>query len=1039
MDKELYDLMDWAGIEEIVYSEAAEPHNLLGPHVTDSGLLIQAFIPTAVQMTVKLAVTGKEYPMELADEAGFYAVLIPRKSIPEYTYLVTYDNGTSEEIYDPYSFSPCYDEKDLKKFEAGIHYQIYDKMGAHPLTMAGVEGVYFSVWAPCAMRVSVVGDFNLWDGRRHQMRRLGDSGIFELFIPGLKAGIIYKYEIKHKDGVPQLKSDPYGNFCELRPNTASIVWDINQFQWSDEAWLAQRAKTDTKELPMSIYEVHLGSWMRREIERDENGNDIIGSEFYNYREIAVKLAEYVKMMGYTHIEIMPIMEHPLDASWGYQVTGYYAPTSRYGTPDDFMYFMDYMHNQGIGVILDWVPAHFPRDSFGLACFDGTCVYEHKDPRQGSHPHWGTLIYNSGRPGVSNFLIANALFWADKYHADGIRMDAVASMLYLDYGKNDGEWVPNIYGGHENLEAVDFLKHLNSVFKGRKDGAILIAEESTAWPEITKNVKENGLGFDYKWNMGWMNDFTGYMQCDPYFRKHHYGELTFSMLYAYSENFILVLSHDEVVHGKGSMIGKMPGDTLERKAENLRAAYGFMLGHPGKKLLFMGQEFAQVHEWNENASLDWNILEFPVHKQMQDYIRTLNRLYKEQPALSRLDYEPEGFEWVNCTDSQDSIVVFLRKTKKPEETLLFVCNFDTVLHEKFPVGVPFAGKYKEILNSDAVEFGGEGRINPRVKPSKKAEADERPDSIEITVAPLSVMVFACTPSEAKAGKKAAGAKSTGAKAAGAKKTAKAAGTKAAGVKAAGTKAAGKKKTAGTKAAVKKTAETAKVTAGDEKAEKKEEMKAEKPAEKKAEAGAKKPVEKKAEPEVKQPVEKKAEPEVKQPVEKKTEPEAKQPVEKKAEPEPKQPAEKKAESESKQSAEKNAEPESKQSAEKKAESEPKQSAEKKAESETKQLADKKPKAAQIADKKPETKQLADKKPKAAQIADKKPETKQLADKKPKAAQIADKKPETKQLADKKPKAAQIADKKPETKQLADKKPKAEQIEDKEPKTKQPADKK
>ncbi len=470
MEQTLYDLMDWAGIEELIYSEGANPHGLLGPHVTEQGLLIQALIPTAKEIQVKILNTGKTYPMELADEAGFFAVLIPRKNVPSYKLAVTYDNGFEEEIYDPYAFEPRYTEADLKKFEAGIHYNIYDKMGAHPMTINGVSGVYFSVWAPCAMRVSVVGDFNLWDGRRHPMRRLGDSGIFELFIPGMKAGQIYKYEIKTKSGQPMLKADPYGNYCELRPHTASVVWDLNGYQWQDKEWMERRAKNDALSGPMLVYEVHLGSWMRKEFKLDSEGKEIPGSEFYSYREIAPLLGDYVKKMGYTHVELLPVMEHPLDASWGYQVTGYYAPTSRYGTPDDFMYFMDYMHSQGIGVILDWVPAHFPRDAHGLACFDGTCVYEHADPSQGSHPHWGTLIYNYGRPQVSNFLIANALFWADKYHADGIRMDAVASMLYLDYGKNDGEWVANIYGGNENLEAVEFLKHLNSVFKGRKDGA-----------------------------------------------------------------------------------------------------------------------------------------------------------------------------------------------------------------------------------------------------------------------------------------------------------------------------------------------------------------------------------------------------------------------------------------------------------------------------------------------------------------------------------------------------------------------------------------
>ncbi len=746
MDKKLYDLMDWAGIEELVYSEAVNPHGILGPHATENGVLIQMMMPTAKEAAVVAG--SKEYPMELADEAGFFAALLPRKTIPEYTLKVTFDNDIIREFKDPYAFAPQISETDLKRFEAGIHYEIYDKLGAHPMTINGVAGVYFAVWAPCALRVSVVGDFNLWDGRRNQMRRLGDSGVFEIFMPELPEGSLYKYEVKCKNGDPILKADPYASYSELRPNTASVVWDTGKYQWKDQEWMKKRAAEDLKSKPMAVYEVHLGSWMRKEIALDEEGREIIGSEFYNYREIAVKLAEYVKEMGYTHVELMPVMEHPLDASWGYQVTSYYAPTSRYGTPDDFMYFMDYMHGQGIGVILDWVPAHFPRDSYGLAAFDGTCVYEHADPRQGAHPHWGTLIYNYGRPQVSNFLIANALFWAEKYHADGIRMDAVASMLYLDYGKNDGEWVANIYGGHENLEAVEFLKHLNSVFKGRTDGAILIAEESTAWPKITGDVKEDGLGFDYKWNMGWMNDFLNYMKCDPYFRKNNYGQLTFSMLYAYSENFVLVFSHDEVVHGKGSMLGKMPGETLEQKAANLRVAYGFYMGHPGKKLLFMGQDFAQLNEWNENVSLEWNLLEYPVHSQTQAFMKALNVLYAKYPALSQLDYDPDGFEWINCSYNELSMAMFVRKTKKPEDTLLFVCNFDNMEHKKFRVGVPFAGKYKEVLNSDAAEYGGSGMVNARVKASKKMEWDEQENSIEIDIAPMSVSIFTCAPEKEK---------------------------------------------------------------------------------------------------------------------------------------------------------------------------------------------------------------------------------------------------------------------------------------------------
>ena len=755
MEKTLYDMMDWAGIEELVYSEASDPHRLLGAHETEHGVLVQVFIPTAEKVQVNWG--GKQYEMELADEAGFFAVLIPEKKISAYTLTVTYDNETVQEIRDPYAYGQQIPEEKLKEFAAGVCYDIYETLGAHAKTIDGVEGVLFAVWAPCAMRVSVVGDFNLWDGRRSQMRRLGDSGVFEIFIPELKKGAVYKYEIKFKNGDPALKADPYANYAELRPNTASIVWDLDEYKWNDQDWMKKRAALDTKTAPMSIYEVHLGSWMRKPTEVDKRGREIVGSEFYNYREIAVKLAEYVKEMGYTHVELLPVMEHPLDASWGYQVTGYYAPTSRFGTPDDFMYFMDYLHGQGIGVILDWVPAHFPRDAWGMAQFDGSCLYEHKDPRQGAHPHWGTLIYNYGRPGVSNFLIANAMFWADRYHADGIRFDAVASMLYLDYGKNPGEWITNMYGGHENLEAVEFLKHLNSVFRGRKDGAILIAEESTAWPKVTGDVKNGGLGFDYKWNMGWMNDFLGYMEQDPYFRCHHYNELTFSMIYAYSENFVLVFSHDEVVHGKGSLVNKMPGQTFEDKFANLRAAYGFMMGHPGKKLLFMGQDFAQMDEWNENASIEWELLQYPIHSQMKEYVKELNHLYTSHPALYQKDYQTEGFEWINCMDAADNIIAFLRRGA--DETLLFVCNFAPQLHEKLTVGVPFKGKYKEIFNSDAEKFGGSGKVNPRMKSSKAEECDGKENSITIQLAPLGISVFSCTPTEPEKKEKPAKTKKT----------------------------------------------------------------------------------------------------------------------------------------------------------------------------------------------------------------------------------------------------------------------------------------
>lgn len=627
---------------------------------------------------------------------------------------------------------------DINRFDHGICYDVYEKMGAHlGVDARGTEGCWFTVWAPNAKAVCVVGEFNGWKNWANTMERISSSGIFECFVPGVKENMLYKYAVSSWKDEIVLKSDPYAFSNELRPNTASRVYSIDNFKWTDEKWMEHKKIKDYKTEPMSIYELHLGSWRKPKIEGvSEN------ESFYNYRELAPMLAEYVHKMGYTHIELLPVMEHPFDASWGYQVTGYYAPTSRCGTPDDFMYFMNYMHKENIGVILDWVPAHFPRDAFGLARFDGDCVYENKDPRRGSHPHWGTLIFDYGRPQVSNFLIANALFWAEVYHADGIRMDAVASMLYLDYGREDGEWLPNIYGGNENLEAIEFFKHLNSVFKKREKGTLLIAEESTAWPKITAAVKDDGLGFDLKWNMGWMNDFLDYMRTDPLFRKGKHGELTFSMVYAYSENFLLVLSHDEVVHGKGSMIGKMPGN-YEEKFANLRAAYGFMMTHPGKKLLFMGQDFAQFSEWNEAKELEWFMVdEYEPHRKMQEYVKALNNLYQDYPALYEKDFDPEGFEWISCLDGDHSTVAFLRKTDKPSEDLLIVCNFTPVTREKFRVGVPHPGSYKEIFNSDRVEFGGAGNVNPRMKSAGEKEHDGRDYSIEITLPGLSVCVFSC---------------------------------------------------------------------------------------------------------------------------------------------------------------------------------------------------------------------------------------------------------------------------------------------------------
>lgn len=762
MEKELYDLMDWAAIEAVVYSEEDHPENLLGPHKVDAGILVHTFFPDACSVKLKLKKTDKVYDMEEADEAGVFAVLLPFKRVQAYTFIVEYEDGSVIEVEDSYLYTDIIGESDISRFEAGQAYDVYSWMGAHPIAIDGfgssaeirwdvtyetdkkgtedtVYGVHFAVWAPNAMRVSVVGDFNFWDGRRQQMFRVGNTGVFSIFIPGMTCDDIYKYEIKSNPQTAFLKTDPYGYACEQRPNNASIVKNIADYKWHDKKWMTARKKYDFKDKPMSVYEVHLGSWMKKDYSDIEAPT--CDDEFMNYREIAPLLADYVKSMGYTHIELMPIMEHPLDESWGYQVTGYYAVTSRYGSPEDFMYFMDYMHENGIGVILDWVPAHFPKDANGLAKFDGTYLYEHYDPRKGEHPHWGTLIYNYGRPEVISFLISNVLFWIDKYHADGIRMDAVASMLYLDYGKNPGEWVPNIYGGKENLEAVELLRNLTDAVHSRKDGSIIVAEESTAWPKVTAKTEDDGLGFDLKWNMGWMNDFISYMQTDPLYRKGCHGTLLFSMVYAYSENFILVFSHDEVVHLKKSMLMKMPGD-MEQKYANLRAAYGFMIAHPGKNLSFMGQEFAQEEEWNEKISLPWDEAKLPEHKQFMDYIKDLNAFYLKHPALYEDDYNEEGFKWLSHMDADHSIVTFMRTGKKSGEKLLIVCNFTPVVHEKFRIGVPFAGKYKEIFNSDSAIYGGGDNINKRQKTSKAVTWDGLDNSILVTVPPLGISVYKC---------------------------------------------------------------------------------------------------------------------------------------------------------------------------------------------------------------------------------------------------------------------------------------------------------
>lgn len=739
MNNKLYKLMNWPAIEEIIYSEASDPHALLGPHPSGTGTLVQTFCPGAEKVTMQFLEDMSEKDMEMADEDGFFALLLPGKKIGAYRYIMTYPDGNIEIRQDAYRHASLITKADEEAFAHGIHYTIYEKLGAHPMTLDGEEGVYFAVWAPGAIRVSTVGDFNRWDGRVHQMRK-SPAGIFEIFIPGAKEGDNYKYELKLKGGLTYLKADPYGNAAQLRPETASVVADLRNFAWEDREWLKARKTLQKPEAPMSVYELYLGSFLKPEGD----------AEYANYREIAPKVIEYVKNMGYTHVELMPVMEHPLDASWGYQVIGYYAPTARYGTPTDFMYFINELHKAGIGVILDWVPAHFPRDTYGLSCFDGTCLYEHYDERQGAHPHWGTLIYNYGRPEVKNYLIANALFWVEKFHADGIRMDAVASMLYLDYGKNDGEWVANIYGGNENLEAVEFIKHVNSILKKRNPGVLSIAEESTAWPMITGDLNDGGLGFDLKWNMGWMNDYLRYIRFDPYFRSYHHGELTFSMIYAYSERFMLVFSHDEVVHGKASLIGKMPGER-DRKFAGLRLTYGYMMTHPGKKLLFMGQDIAEFDEWNEGRQVEWNLLEYPEHRGVAELVKALNSLYLTRPALYELDNKPEGFDWINSIASEACCLTFLRKGKKKEDMLVVAANFSGVPTE-LRIGVPYKGGYKEILNTDDTAFGGTGVVNGRIKKTAEKEWDDRPYSISIKLAPLSLSILSYKPEGKKEKKK-----------------------------------------------------------------------------------------------------------------------------------------------------------------------------------------------------------------------------------------------------------------------------------------------
>lgn len=727
------------------------PQDLLGCHIfkEEDVQIFTAYRPCAKRIWVLDSKGETTYEMEPMEPEGFFGYVIEKKSerLKKYRFRVEYGPDDVIEIDDPYAFPGMFGELDRYLFSEGNHYKIYEKLGAHPMKRDGVEGVWFAVWAPHACSVSVIGEFNMWDARLHKMIMRGSSGIFELFVPGAWEGAAYKYEITAKSGDKLYKTDPYGNYAELRPGNASRITSLDGYKWQDGSYQKkhQKKSRDVREKePMSIYEVHLASWKKR-IEDDDNGN-------FSYRELASMLGDYVVDMGYTHIELMGIAEYPFDGSWGYQVGCYYAPTSRYGEPKDFMYFVDEMHKRGIQVILDWVPAHFPKDAHCLGRFDGQPLYEHPDSRRGEHPDWGTYIFDYGRMEVKNFLVANALFWIEKFHIDGLRVDAVASMLYLDYGKSDGEWLPNKDGGNEHYEAIHFLQHLNSEVEKEHPGAYIIAEESTAWPGVTAPVADGGLGFSYKWNMGWMNDFLEYMKLDPYFRKDHQRQLCFSIDYYTSEKYILVLSHDEVVHGKCSLLNKMSGLEGDKFA-SLRAAFGFMYGHPGKKLLFMGQEFAQKREWAEFRSLDWFLLEEDDrHKKMQDYVRELNHLYQKYDALYYHDFNVMGFEWMDCWRPELSTVAFVRRGSSVKDQLMFIANFTPMALEDYQVNAPCAGTFTEILNSDEERFGGEGRVNKKPiqakpckapvvpRPGEKIEPGKKYYELELYVPPLSVVVL-----------------------------------------------------------------------------------------------------------------------------------------------------------------------------------------------------------------------------------------------------------------------------------------------------------
>jgi 1,4-alpha-glucan branching enzyme len=716
-----------AQLEAIVQREHGDPHSILGAHPDGDGVVIRAFRPAARAVTAQFD-DGPDVELGEIHSGGVFEGVVPGAEFPlSYRLEVDYGEGGSFTIEDPYRFSPTVRDLDLHLIGEGRHEELYEKLGAHVIEHEGAHGTAFAVWAPAARAVSVVGDFNSWDGRLHGMRSMGPGGVWEIFLPGVGAGSRYKFELLTRDGELRLKADPYAQEAEPPPKTASVVTDP-QHRWGDADWLARRAESRALAEPMAVYEVHPGSWRRKPDEGDRS---------LGYLELADELSAYATDMGFTHVELLPVMAHPFSGSWGYQVTGYFAPEASWGRPDELRGFVDRMHQNGIGVILDWVPAHFPRDEFALARFDGTALYEHADPRRGAHPDWGTLIFNYGRHEVRNFLLASALFWLREYHADGIRVDAVASMLYLDYSRQEGEWVPNEFGGREDLDAVSFLKEMNEVLYGREPGIVSVAEESTAWPGVSRPTYLGGLGFGFKWNMGWMHDTLGYFRQDPIYRRYHHHELTFSLMYAFSENFVLPLSHDEVVHGKGSLYDKMAGDRWQKLA-NLRALYAYMWAHPGKKLLFMGGEFAQEREWSHRRSLDWHLLERREHAGIQALVRDLNRTYRDEPALWELDSDPAGFWWLEANDANDNVLAFARRSADGERVLVFVANLSPVPRGPFRIGLPRASRWREVLNTDSSYYGGSdvgnlGGVQPEPIPWH-----DQPFSAELTLPPLAAI-------------------------------------------------------------------------------------------------------------------------------------------------------------------------------------------------------------------------------------------------------------------------------------------------------------